>query len=665
MTRALRLFTISYSILALELTLIRWMSQQVRVFAYFTNVLIIAAFLGIGVGAALGRRGSRLIHAALPLAAALSVVLAFSDRLRLMFLSFPDISITMWGAEGLKADETFAFNVAVMLGLFAVVSAIFAAIATSLGDLFDSFAPIRAYAIDLSGSVAGVIAATVVSRLNTSPPVWLLVALAPVAIWHSRTLLSWFSLAVAVVFAWVSIDGALFSPYSRIDVIRKSPTAFLLSANRDQHQQILDLSVRGTPMRDLYDTPFNLTAHRGRALIVGAGAGNDVAAALRNGFSDVVAVEIDPVIRDVGRKIHPEKPYASPHVKSVVADARTYFEANRDQRFDVVCFGLLDSHAMFSSMSTLRLDNYVYTVEALSRAYSLVSDGGVMVISFMVFRQQFIASRLAANLEAATGQRPLVAAYRTGANVFVVGKGVSRKDLLARLKPGAQIIDPPRDIRLATDDWPFLYLRPHTRPKGYIAVFAGILLLAFAAVRFSFRGSGGVPFDAPLFFLGAAFLLLETRSITNLSLLFGSTWLVNAAVFAGVLLIALLSNGLVARGATVTTPLVFALFASLALNFAVTNTWLSALPLMQARVAGVVLNVLPIGIAGVIFSALLARSATPAASLGSNLLGAVAGGIVEYTSMVVGLRALVILAAVFYAIALMAGRRRTSGTAVA
>ena len=46
---------------------------------------------------------------------------------------------------------------------------------------------------------------------------------------------------------------------------------------------------------------------------------------------------------------------------------------------------------------------------------------------------------------------------------------------------------------------------------------------------------------ADLFLLGAAFLLLETRAITMFALLFGTTWLVNALVFTGVLLAVLLA----------------------------------------------------------------------------------------------------------------------------
>src|SRR5205085_9790436 len=107
-----------------------------------------------------------------------------------------------------------------------------------------------------------------------------------------------------------------------------------------------------------YDLPFHIPIQKRRALIVGAGTGNDVAAALRNGFADVVSVDIDPTIMNVGRALHPERPYSDPRTHPVVNDARAWFEQHRGETFDVIDFGLLDSHAMFSSMASLRLDNY-------------------------------------------------------------------------------------------------------------------------------------------------------------------------------------------------------------------------------------------------------------------------------------------------------------------
>jgi SAM-dependent methyltransferase len=666
LSTAVRLATITYTILALELTLIRWMSQQVRVFAYFTNLLIIAAFLGIGIGTALSRRAKRLIGLALPLTLALSAILSYGGA-GLLYLSFPDRSIALWGAEGLRSDETFVRNVAIMLALLALVVAIFAALGARLGELFETLPPLRAYAIDLAGSLAGVAAATALAALRTSPPVWLLVALLPVAIWHSRTIVSWISLVGIVILAALTIRGAQFSPYNRIDLKQEAtdPVAYVLSANRDHHQNIQDLSpgaVAKKPalagMAEFYELPFRVATRRERALVVGAGTGNDVAAALRRGFRSVVAVEIDPVIRDIGKRLHPEGPYRDARVTPVVADARTYFEANGGTKFDVVCFGLLDSHAMFSSMSTLRLDNYVYTVEALRKAWALVGDQGVMTISFMIFHQPFVAERLSRDLHDATGQWPAVVRNANGSWAFITGKGVSGTEIMKRLGSNVAAEELRSSIRPATDDWPYLYLRPNVFPSGYVAVLTCVLLLAVVATGMAYRGKSARSFDTPLFFMGAAFLLVETRAVTSLSLLFGSTWIVNAAVFGGVLLIAFAANWVMQRMRVLSPVAVTLLFAALAVSYAVTNTLLAGLPLGTARLIGVLTNVLPIGFAGCLFSALLRQSKDPAASLGSNLLGAVAGGIIEYASMVIGLRALTALAAVLYVAAVVFGWRR-------
>ncbi len=667
-----QLATIAYTILALELTLIRWMSQQIRVFAYFTNLLLIAAFLGIGIGVAYSRFGSRLIHAFLPSLFALAVILRYSDALGLMFLSFPDRAISMWGADGLKADETFATNLVLITLLFSATAWLFLCLGARLGQLFAAAPPLRAYAVDLTGSLAGVVAAVALAALSTTPPWWLALSVLPVLLWHSRRAVSLLAFAGAVLFAGLSVEGARFSPYNRIDVTPDGRGNLVLSANRDHHQVMLDLSAAHRAAasereaRELavraafYEMPFRAVTHGRTALVVGAGTGNDVAAALRTGFTHVDAVEIDPVIGQIGRELHPEKPYSDPRVRLTITDARHYINDSPAQ-FDAVCYGLLDSHSMFSSMSTLRLDNYVYTTDALRLAWQRVAPGGVLSISFMVFRQRFIAERIARSIEVATGEAPLVVASEGHDTfAFIRARGISRADLARRLGVSA-VEDLGRDIRVSTDDWPFLYIRPGTFPSGYVAVLSVVFILAVGASRAAF-GKGFYSrrrFDLPLFLFGAAFLLIETRSITNLSLLFGSTWIVNAAVFGGVLLLANIANAAVRKGSDhLVVPAAALLFVSLAVALLVTNSALSILPLGIARTAGILINVLPIGFAGVLFSALLARSTDPVASLGSNLLGAVLGGILEYGSMIAGLRAMAAVAAAIYVVAVtIAGKR--------
>jgi len=699
------LFIATFGILALELAVIRWISQQVRVFAYLNNVLLMGAFLGMGLGVAMGRRRPRLVRGTLPMLGALMLCLAFSDRLHIARLGFPDQSIAMWGIE---MAENAAASAAVILAIFAAVVAVFFFAGSIVGWLFASGDALDAYASDLLGSLAGVVAVTVAAAFGTPPTVWF--ALGVLAfLWlaeaerrrpagwpgavpapteaapgqppgRRRSWESWIGGAAVLVAAHLSIAGALFSPYYRIDLDTARSIAgapIRLSVNRDFHQYMHDLSfarigrAAGEERRRLafveyaYRLPFILTQKKDAALIVGAGTGNDVAAALRARFARVVSVDIDPAIIAIGRRLHPERPYSDPRVVPVVNDARAYFEQTPDARFDVVCFGLLDSHAMFSSMASLRLDNYVYTVESIRSAWRHVADGGVLSLSFSIGDREWLADRLAAVVTAATGQRPLVVFHGVqGGRSFIVGKNLDVRAAAARA--GVRTFaprEPMYAVRASTDDWPFLYIRPATFPYGYVAVLGGVLLIALIASRAVYgrdmfaRGR----FDPALFFMGAAFLLIETRGVTDLSLLFGSTWIVNASVFAGILLTAWIANSIVRRRGAWPLPLLFAaLAAALVVNYLVRPSMLLPLGLIERGVAGGILNGLPVGIAGLLFSQLLARSSHPDAALGSNLLGTVLGGCLEYLSVFVGLRALTLVALALYAGAFLALRANPS-----
>jgi len=158
--------------------------------------------------------------------------------------------------------------------------------------------------------------------------------------------------------------------------------------------------------------------------------------------------------------------------------------------------------------------------------------------------------------------------------------------------------------------------------------------------------------------MGAAFLLIETRGVTTLSLLLGSTWIVNAAVFGGVLVMALLANEAVLRLQPQRLGPWFAgLLASVALLWIFPLSALNGLAVVERGLLGGLLNALPVAFAGVIVSTRLSQSRNPSAALGSNLLGSVIGGCLEYLSMMVGLRALVLLAFALYLSALLVARR--------
>ena len=200
-----------------------------------------------------------------------------------------------------------------------------------------------------------------------------------------------------------------WSPYQKLALRDTKPDLpeigdYVVLVNNTGYQAMIDLDERRVAsdpekyppaMQGLsqYDIPFLLHPEPSqRVLLVGAGTGNDAAGALRHGVEQVTAVDIDPQIIDLGRRYHPEKPYDSPRVTLVNDDARSFFATCKD-RYDVIVFGLLDSHTT-TAMTNARLDHYVYTQESLEHARSLLADGGVMVLSFAA-QKPFVADRMA------------------------------------------------------------------------------------------------------------------------------------------------------------------------------------------------------------------------------------------------------------------------------
>lgn len=677
--RTLHLALCSFGVLALELTIIRWMSGQVRVFAYFTNILLIAAFLGMGLGVSLGQRYPKLVHGCLPVLAGLSVLLAFPREFSLMTIRFPDASINLWGQEQSIVLGRFALSTLIFMALFWLVAVIFALAASPIGWLFAQLPPLTAYSADLGGSILGVVAMTLLAALGTSPPVWMATAILPF-VWLSRRPLALVSGGIAVALAALSVGGALYSPYNRIDVTPNrlwhpdglDSNDWNVMVNRDFHQEILDLSnktVGAAPpqsrrriMQAIYELPFRAQRDGTTALVVGAGTGNDVAAALRLGYKRVVSVDIDSRLLRLGSDLHAERPYSNPGVRCVANDARAYFEQHPDERFDVVCYGLLDSHAMFSAMSTLRLDNYVYTIEGIRAGWSHVKPDGSLAISFASNAGPWMVARLIGIIRQATGLDPIVVPHHVSPGVsYLVGRRLDPRQIPPFFRPVVPRVREASNLRIPTDDWPFLYIQPGTFPYAYVLVLVLIILSAFFGVRRIYRTEKSTErgFDVALFLMGAAFMLWETRMVTELSLLFGSTWIVNSCVFFSILAMALAANLWVARRpATGVAIWYLPLTISIAIAWAIGAGGLNRLPLAGRWIVGGLSHALPVAFAGIIFSRLLRRSASPSAALGSNLLGAVCGGALEYLSLLIGLRALALLAMALYLGSFLAVRVR-------
>ena len=653
----------TFGILALELALIRWTSGQVRILAYFNNLTLICCFLGMGLGLVVGRRRPELMHLTLPALFAIGLPFAFAPELGLVGLRFPDPSVYLWGAQSSVSGVAEVLQaLGLILLLFGGIATVFFFAGTAVGHLFTRAPSIRGYSADLVGSLLGVLLMAVVAALGATPPVWLALGALPFAYLSGR-LVSWTALVGLLVLGQVSVAGASFSPYNRID-IEKGQGTLTISVNRDFHQYMHDLSERAGSARNtrgvrMYDMPFILGDARDRALVVGAGTGNDVAAALRNGFKEVVSVDIDGRIIELGKRMHPERPYDDPRVVPVVNDARAFFDQYVGPPFDVVCYGFVDSHAMFSALTSLRLDNYLYTVEGIRAAWKHVAPQGHLTVALSLIGGSWLAERLYWTIAHGTGELPVMVDHGLYGGATFVAARPDAKIHQERLAPfPLKVVSKQGDTRTANDDWPFLYFRPDVVPWGYLLVLAAILLAAAGAARVAFGAALRTDFHLPLFLMGAAFLLIETRGVTSLSLLFGSTWVVNTVVFGGVLAVALAANLLVGRRqpTSMTVPFILLLGAT-ALVWAVQASALSGLPLVARGMVGGVLNALPVGFAGIIVSTTLARARSMPAALGSNLLGSVVGGCLEYSSMYLGLRAVAALAFVLYLGAFLLIRR--------
>ncbi|MBM4194695.1 MAG: hypothetical protein FJ202_10005 [Gemmatimonadetes bacterium] len=561
--------------------------------------------------------------------------------------------------------EGFAVPLSVaVVSLFTLTTALFVPLGAQLGDAMAGWRALPAYAADLGGSLLGVISFAVMSQWSLPPVAWFAIAGAgwAVLVWRQRRLLIASSAAWVVaigITSWLgSREHDRWSPYYRITVAPgELPGSSVVSVNRALHQVMLDFSRAAESealarQKAAYERPYQLVKRLDTVLVVGAGTGNDLAILLALGAKHIDAVEIDPTIAEIGRASHPLRPYNDPRVHLTVTDARAFLRAP-PRKYDVITFGTLDSQTLLGGMSSARLDNYVYTQESLRSAHDALAPDGSLVMYHLSGRW-FISARLFQNIEAAFGAAPhtFIGDDWLFNYTFVAGAGAAGA-------PAVAPDDPLRmQLRLATDDWPFPYLRSQRLPAHYTVVLAAVLVLGAVFVTLGAGREGMRSPNWPLFFVGAGFLLLETKGITTLSLLFGSTWSVNAAVIASILAVALFAAVWTDRRRAPSLPLALGTLAGLlALSALLPPAQLVAMsPVLRWLVAGLYVG-LPILFASFIFSASYAAQRNPTSALAFNILGAVAGGVLEYASMALGLSALNWLALALYAAAVVMLRR--------
>ncbi len=653
-----RLAGYSFLILFFELALIRYVPGYVRIVGFYVNFVLIAAFLGMSVGLLRADAARNTAWLAVPVLLALFVSIKVFSELNV--LAPTDPNYVVWSGVVVSPNIRRVAVLPVALLLFALTTATFVPLGALLGREFVRFAPLHAYTINVGASLLGIASFGILSWARTPPLIWFAVGF---AIWlylsleHRRfalTLLVTAATSLVVVGVTGGPRPEYWSPYYRINV-RKIQDRFVVFVNGAFHQHVVNLDpgsaatdqlARG--IRDDYLLPFRYSQRPDTALVVGAGTGNDVAVLLQIGTDYVDAVEIDPVILDIGRAVHFQQPYDDSRVHAVVNDARAFFKST-DQTYDVVVFGTLDSHTQLAGMGSLRLDNYVYTREAFAEVRELLKPNGTLILYHMS-TQPFIARKLHRMLADVFGEPPVVL-YEPEPRFFnyTFLAGTTRDTAIATAQPPDAFFE---NTEPPTDEWPYLYLKERTVPSHYLYTMLGVMLITIISVaatagRALYRDRS---FDGAMFFMGMGFLLVETKSVTEMSLLFGSTWTVNLLVFSSILVVILLANLRVLRHPPRNlAPLFAALFGSLALAYIIPPRHLLGLAPWIKWFAGGAIVALPILFAATIFAMLFRTRAASSRALAFNVLGAVAGGIVEYTSMVWGVKTLYIIAAMAYA----------------
>jgi spermidine synthase len=680
--------------LLLELVMIRWLASVFPVFSFFKNFTLLACFLGLGAGYAVADKQPCAPALVLPmLALFVGVVTLLRYDVSAANGFFAALPMHEQTAVGGTTDGpnwlallTSGAPVYVLLAMsFVLCACICYPVGQLCGKLLQSTDALKAYSLNLIGSILGVVALCVMSLFWLPPAVWFTVTggILLVFVLSRDTRLpvgvASFCLLLAVLSWPVQQEiQRIYSPYQLLERMAKSDGLMNLLSGGAYYQKVFNLaeSNRGLEseedryVRAYYEFPFNFKNRPQRVAIVGAGSGNDVAAALRMGASHVDAIEIDPAIAHLGKHYHPEHPYDDPRVTLRINDARNFFRT-ADQQYDLIIYGVLDSHTALSHASNLRVDSYVYTREGIAEAFKLLKPDGVMSVAFALPNES-LGFKLSHILQGLPGAgKPLAVRVRydsstTTAFIAQKGRDVAMPDINAFAAIGftdvsKHFAQPYPEASIPTDDWPFFYMMERTYPVSYMIALGMVLLLSYMFVRKTIGLTGPIERGyLPFFFLGAGFMLVETKAITELGLHLGGTWFVIAATIILVLVMAFLANLMVQGRVVQQTGLAYlGLMVSLLVGyFYARNHGLITLGSPQASLAvSCVLLTLPLFFSGIVFSTLIGRAdVNISTALAYNLMGALFGGLMEYNSMYFGFSFLYLLAMGFYFLAWMLSR---------
>ena len=673
--------------LFLELVLIRWESGIFAVFALYKNFTLLSCFCGLGIGYAKARDKQLTLAGSLPMVMLLLLVFGvlrygLGEIGNAFFQVIPvreEASVFSAMDPNTNLVTYFRHSAPVWLLLaltFVLNTLVLLPVGQFCGRLMQRMQPLASYGYNLVGSIAGVVLLFALSWVWAGPVIWFGLSAAGLAFFQlvsrsARKVALVSATGCVVLAAWpvTPLVQTIYSPYQVIERAAQPNGLMTLLISGSYFQKVFDLShananrqTDGTLQRIIgyYELPFKTARAVGEVAIVGAGSGNDVASALRNNAGHVDAVEIDPAIRDLGRENHPEHPYQDGRVRSIINDARNFFRTTGTS-YDAIVYGVLDSHIVVSHGANMRVDSYVYTQEGLQDAFDHLKTGGLMSVSFAL-PNALMGQKVFGMLKSLRESGPPVAILTgydsNNTTTFMVSKNATVQLPLAFMKQH-QLTDITRDyaatsakaVDLPSDDWPFFYLEKKMYPETYLMLLALVVGIAFCLVRNLLPSQALQSSMVPFFFLGGGFMLIETKAITELGLLFGNTWQVVGITIISVLVMAYLANIFASRLSRQVMTLSFVgLFAVLLVGYAVAVHGISASTL-PARMLMVAILVGPLFFSGLVFSMLLKSTENISGAMAYNLMGAMLGGALEYNSMRFGFSSLYLIAVGLYGLA--------------
>jgi len=661
------LFSAALSLL-LELCIIRWQSSILPFFAFYKNFSLLACFVGLGLGYALATRDRIPLVIVLPLLAwqfGFMTIVRYGLDIDLNTVPFRE-QLTMGIGVGNLSQILLLYGLLALV--FLITALTFIPVGQLCGRLMERRSKLPAYGLNLLGSLLGVLLMLVASFLWTPPLAWFALCFLAILLFTLKTPslmmvgLS-FTVLCTIVLAWPvnPLWNRVYSPYQLLEIGRSEDTGLtLIRAAGHYYQNVYDLSdagsTRWSKARGYYNFPYKAHPTLANVAIVGAGTGNDVAAALRSGAQHVEAIEIDPAIQLTGKLSHPEKPYNDARVHAVVNDARSFLRTT-EQKFDLVVYGMLDSHTLLSQGSSVRLDSFVYTVEGLREARARLKPDGMLSLSFSVLSDALGRKIYLMLQQAFDGRPPICLEAGFGGSIIFLESNNEKWAIPPQLVERAGFTDktafyadPALHADVSTDDWPFFYMPQRIYPVSYLIMVFQLLALSLL-VAVNFLPERPKFSHLSFFFLGAGFMLIETKGITEMGLTFGNTWQVIGIVIAGILTMAFLGNCAVQwlNIRRPLTPYLF-LFAALCVGWYVARAGgFASTPL--GRLETCIVLTLPLLFSGIVFSTLLSSKGRVSGMMAMNLLGAVCGGLLEYNSMYFGFRFLYLLAIGCYLLA--------------